>query len=213
MLSIFLVDDHALFRTGMKSIIEQRPEFSVVGEASSGEDAIKQLIQSLPDIVMMDVSMPGIGGIETTRRLVRQYSDIRIIAVTSMSEDPFPSQLLDAGAMGYLTKGCPANEMFNAIHQVASGKHYLSGEIAQKLSLTRLVRHGEESPLSTLSPREMQVMLMVTDGKSTQQIADGLHISPKTISTYRCRLYEKLGVENDVQLTHFSYRHGLLEKI
>lgn len=212
MTDIFLVDDHDLFRTGMQSILEQRDEFTVVGQAPNGEEAIRQLAQMVPDVVMMDVNMPGMGGIEATRRLVRQHPDLRIIAVTSLSEDPFPHQLLDAGAKGYLTKGCPADEMFMAIQKVMTGLHYLSSEIAQKLSLASFVRHGEVSPLSKLSAREMQVMRMVTAGKSTKQISEELHLSAKTVSTYRYRLYEKLEVENDVQLTHFSYRHGLIDQ-
>jgi len=128
-----------------------------------------------------------------------------------MSEDPFPNQLLDAGARGYISKGCPADEMFDAIRAVMRGEHYISNEIARKLTLAKFTNRGASSPLSKLPAREMQVMLMITQGRSTQEISDKLFISPKTVSTYRHRLYEKLGVSNDVELTHFALRYGLLD--
>jgi two-component system invasion response regulator UvrY len=183
----------------------------VVGEFASGEEAIDAVRADPPDLILMDVNMPGIGGIEATRKILQFAPDVRIIAVTVLSEEPFPNQLLDAGARGYLSKGSSSEEMFEAIRAVMQGRHYISGEVAQKLMLANFRNRGESSPLSALSAREMQIMMMITRGQGTQQISDALFLSPKTVSTYRHRLYEKLAVSNDVELTHLAMRHGLLE--
>jgi len=211
MIRILLVDDHGLFRSGMRSILGAQTDIEVVAEAENGEMSV-ELVRKLPlDVVLMDVHMPGIGGIEATRRIVRIDPDVRVIALTALDDEPFPSRLLDAGARGYLTKGCPAEELITAIHQVMRDEHYISVDVAQKLSLSKLVHKGEGSPLARLSPREMQVMMMITQGKTTQEISDELFLSPKTVSTYRTRLFEKLGLHNDVELTHFALRHELIE--
>jgi len=212
MIRILLVDDHALFRTGLTSVLAEAGDFTVIGEASSGEEAVAFVRESPPDIVLMDVNMPGIGGIEATRKIMRGHPEMKVVAVTALSDDPFPSQLLDAGARGYISKGCPADELFGAIRSVMSGNHYISNDVAQKLALGRMAGHDKQSPLSRLSAREMQVMLMIVTGQSTQDISDGLFLSPKTVSTYRHRLYEKLGVSNDVELTHFAIRHHVIDQ-
>jgi two-component system invasion response regulator UvrY len=211
MINILLVDDHELFRAGMRSILEQHEELTVVGEAASGEAAVDFVRKAPPDVVMMDINMPGIGGLEATRKIARISDTVKVIAVTVLSDDPFPSQLLDAGAKAYISKGCPAEEMFEAIKTVVGGRPYISNEVARKVTLAKLTG-GEGSPLDKLSAREMQVMMMITRGESTQAISDSLFLSPKTVSTYRHRLYEKLDVSNDVELTHFAIRHGLLDR-
>jgi two-component system invasion response regulator UvrY len=211
MVSLLLVDDHALFRSGMRSILDARDDMQVIGEADTGEAAVEMVRRSAPDVVLMDIHMPGIGGIEATRRILRQAPHTKVIALTALDDEPFPSKLLDAGAVGYITKGCPAEELVEAIQRVMAGEHYLSADVAQKLSLSALVNKGQASPLGRLSPREMQVMMMIAQGKTTQQISDALFLSPKTVSTYRTRLFEKLGVSNDVELTHFALRHGVVE--
>jgi two-component system invasion response regulator UvrY len=211
MINILLVDDHELFRAGMRSILEGHDDIKVVGEAASGEAAVDFVRKTPPDVVMMDINMPGIGGLEATRKIVRVNDEVKVIAVTVLSDDPFPAQLLEAGAKAYISKGCPADEMFEAIQNVVTGKPYLSNDVARKLSLAKLTGAGE-GPLEKLSARETQVMMMITQGQSTQVISDALFLSPKTVSTYRHRLYEKLGVSNDVELTHLAIRHGLLDK-
>jgi two-component system invasion response regulator UvrY len=208
---IFLVDDQDLFREGMRSILQAQEGMLVVGEFADGEAAVNAVREAPPDLVLMDVNMPGMGGIEATRRIVKCAPDVRVIAVTVFNDDPFPSQLLDAGARGYISKGNGSVEMLDAIHSVMRGQHYISSDVAQKLTLARFRSGGECSPLNTLSAREMQVLMMITRGQGTQQISDSLFLSPKTISTYRHRLFEKLDVANDVELTHLAMRHGLLE--
>jgi two-component system invasion response regulator UvrY len=211
MIRVFLVDDHLLFRAGMRSILQQRDNLVVVGEFGTGEEAVRAVRDEPPDLVMMDINMPGIGGIEATRKILKANPQVRVIAVTVHSDDPFPSQLLDAGARGYLSKGCTAEELFCAIDSVMGGRHYISGDVAQKLTLTNFLRGKEPSVLGRLTAREMQIMMMIISGQGNQQISDALFLSPKTVSTYRHRVFDKLAVSNDVELTHLAMRHGLLE--
>ena len=211
MIRIVLVEDHDLFRAGVRSILQTQEGMVVVGEYSNGEDAVQAVREDPPDLVLMDVNMPGIGGIEATRKILHVAPSVKVIAVTVLSDDPFPNQLLDAGARGYISKGSGSEEMLEAIRMVMRGQHYISSDVAQKLTLANFRNRGESSPLSTLSAREMQVMMMITRGQGTQQISDSLFLSPKTVSTYRHRLYEKLDVSNDVELTHLAIRHGLLD--
>lgn len=211
MIRIILVDDHDLFRAGVQRILREQDDLVVVGEYATGEAALDAVRKDPPDLVLMDINMPGIGGIEATRKIVQHAPQVRVIAVTVHSEEPFPNQLLDAGARGYLSKGCSADEMLAAIKTVMRGQHYISGEVAQKLTLANFRRGKEPTMLAKLTPREMQVMMMIIAGQTNQQISDSLFLSPKTVSTYRHRLFEKLGVTNDVELTRFAMRHGLLD--
>jgi len=211
MIRILLVDDHDLFRAGVSSILRNQEGMVVVGEFADGEQAIEAVREQAPDLVLMDVNMPGMGGIEATRKILKIAPQVKVIAVTVLSDDPFPNQLLDAGARGYISKGSGSEEMLEAIRMVMRGQHYISSDVAQKLTLANFRKRGEASPLGTLTAREMQVMMMITRGQSTQDISDSLFLSPKTVSTYRHRVFEKLDVSNDVELTHFAIRHGLLE--
>jgi len=211
MIRVLLVDDHELVRTGFRHILEEAKDIEVIEEASSGEEAISFVRNTLPDLVLMDVNMPGIGGIEATRRLLRINSSIKVIALTVHTDSPFPTQLHEAGALGYLTKGCPAEEMLKAIRLVASGKPYVSNEVSQKLAWAQMSGRTDDQPFGQISQREMQVLMMIIQGTKTQEISDSLCLSPKTVSTYRHRLYEKLEVDTDVDLTHLAIRHGLVE--
>ena len=206
---ILLVDQQALVRSGIQRLLEDNPQLSVVGEASTGEEAVELASSVKPDVVLMDVQIPGIGGMEATRRICRACPDTNVVVVTVDVSDPFPSQLLDAGASGYLTKHCDVEEITDAIRAVARGERYISADIAREMALSMLPGK-EQSPFDRLSQREMQVMLMVTQGQSVHDISDHLCLSPKTVSTYRYRLYDKLGVENDVELTHMAIRHGIV---
>lgn len=211
MIRILLVDDHDLFRAGVSSILRNQEGMVVVGEFADGEQAVTAVREEAPDLVLMDVNMPGMGGIEATRKILKIAPQVKVIAVTVLSDDPFPNRLLDAGARGYISKGCGSEEMFEAIKMVMRGQYYISGNVAQKLTLANFRNGGESSPMGALSAREMQIMLMITSGQSTQAISDTLYLSPKTVSTYRHRLFEKLDVSNDVELTHLAIRHGLLD--
>lgn len=210
MINVLIVDDHDLVRIGIRRLLTDVKGIKVVGEAKSGEDAVRLSRELKPDVVLMDVKMPGIGGLEATRKLLRTNADIKIIAVTVYGDEPFPSRLLQAGAAGYITKGSSLEEMVHAIRTVFSGHRYISPEVAQQLALKHLTDQ-DGSPFDALSERELQVMMMITHGQKPQEIADKLCLSSKTVNSYRYRLFEKLGVNSDVELTHLAMRHGLLD--
>ena len=157
------------------------------------------------------MKMPGIDGWEVTRRLTKSYPQIKVIAVTAMSSEPLPGRILQLGAMGYLTKESGAEEMAAAIRKVAKGERYLSAEIAQKMAINSL-QSPEDSPFDRLSEREMQVMLMITRGMMVQDIADRLFLSSKTVNGYRYRMFEKLEIKNDVELTFLAMKHRVIER-
>ncbi len=209
MIKVLVVDDHQLVRFGTTRLLEDQPGISIIGEAESGEQAI-ELVRSLsPDVVLMDIQMPGIGGLEATRRCLRVKPEVKIIALTMHEAEPFPTRLFDAGVLGYLTKQTDPVEMVKAIKRVCAGKRYISSEIAQNLALRPFDESGQ-SPFELLSGREMQVTLMVIKGMSAPEMADKLSLSPKTVNSYRYRIFEKLDIKNDVELTKLSIKHGLM---
>jgi len=183
----------------------------VVGEADCGEDAVLRVRELKPDLVLMDVKMPGIGGLEATRKIIRSHPDIRVIAVTACDEEPFPTRLLQAGAAGYLTKGAALDEMISAIHQVFAGRRYLSADIARQMALKSLQPQADASPFEQLSEREMQIALMIAGCQKVQTISDKLCLSPKTVNTYRYRIFEKLEITSDVELAMLAVRHGMVD--
>jgi len=209
-INVLLVDDHDLVRTGIRRMLDDISGIKVVGEARTGEEAIKLGRKLKPQVVLMDVKMPGIGGFEATRKLLRSDPDIKVLIVTICNNDLYPARLLQVGASGYLTKGASMEEMVQAIRAVNSGQRYISPEIASRLALKH-VNDGDESPFEALSERELQVMLMITMGMKVQDIAEKLCLSPKTVNSYRYRIFEKLKVKNDVELTLLAIRHGLIE--
>jgi DNA-binding NarL/FixJ family response regulator len=206
---LIVIDDHDLVRLGLVRLLSDVDGIRVVAEGDSGEKAVELAKKYEPDVMLMDVRMPGMDGIEATKKIQRFLPDIKIIAVTACGDDPFPSRLLQAGASGYLTKGASTDEMVQAIKTVMAGQKYLTPEIAQKLALTNL--GGSDNPFSELSDREMQITTMICSCKKVQEISDKLCLSPKTVNTYRYRVFEKLSVTSDVELTHLAIRHGLLE--
>jgi two-component system, NarL family, invasion response regulator UvrY len=212
MIRIMLVDDHRLVRAGLKRVLTEVADMEVVAEASSGEEALELVRNASPDVVLMDINMPGIGGLEATRRLLQRTPTAKVIVVSMHLEEPYPSRMLAAGAAGYISKDSAADEVVTAIRRVHGGGHYVAADVAGNLAASLVKGPGGASPFDQLSQRETQVMLMVTKGYSTQEISDRLHLSPKTVSTYRYRLFEKLGVGNDVELTRMAMRYGLLDE-
>lgn len=212
MISVLLVDDHKLMRTGIKFILDDTTDIRVVGEASSGEEALERARVLKPNVILMDVSMPGIGGLEATRKLAMSLPDTRVIVLSAQTAEPFPMRLMEAGAAGYLTKDSAGDEIVTAIRRVLAGERYISAEIARQMALQAVNKTSGGSPFEQLSSREMQVMIMATGGHSVQDISDKLHLSPKTVSTYRSRLFQKLGVNNDVELTRLAMRYGVIEE-
>lgn len=212
MIKVLIVDDHDLVRMGISSLLDGADGIEVVGEADCGEGAIQKSRELRPHVVLMDANMPGIGGLEATRRLLRYDPDVKIIAVTVHGDEPYPTRFMQAGAAGYITKGVGIDDMIVAIKQVHHGKRYLAPDIAQAMAL-KAFNPDDSSPFDALSEREMQVMLMITKGQKVQEISDQLCLSPKTVNSYRYRLFEKLNVENDVELTHLALRHGVIDSV
>jgi two-component system invasion response regulator UvrY len=210
MIKIMLVDDHDLVRTGIKRLLEDQPNIKIVGEAISGEQALDQVTENDPDVVLMDINMPGIGGLEATRKLLQRKPRVKIIALTMHEDDLFAQRLLKAGAMGYLTKGAQVEEIMQAVEAVMANQRYLCPTIAQQIALSQMAEQ-ESSPFESLSERELQVLLMMMDGQSISAISEKLCLSPKTVSTYRTRLYAKLGVQNDIELARLALQYGVVE--
>lgn len=208
-IQVLVADDHDLVRMGIMRMLNDDPEIDVIGEAHCGESAVFATRQHKPDVVLLDVNMPNVGGVEATKRIKQFDDNIKILAVSSLATEPYPSLLLKAGVNGYITKGTPIDEMIKAIKKVHAGGKYFSHEIADVLA--KSVLDDNKNLLDNLSEREKQVLMMVVNCKSAQEIADQLFVSVKTVNTYRYRIFEKLGVDSDVKLTHFAMRHGLIE--
>ena len=215
MIRVLVVDDHELVRSGITRMLADDPDIDVIGEASSGEEAIESVRQSSPDIVLMDIRMPGIGGLEATRRILRIDDAIRVIVVTACADDPYPTRVMQAGATAYITKGADIREMVRAIRMANSGQRYISPEIAQKMALKTLGGESgvepNESIFDRLSERELQIAMMVVDCQKVQDISDKLCLSPKTVNSYRYRIFEKLEISSDVELALMAVRLGLLD--
>lgn len=212
MIRVFLVDDHDLVRHGIKKLLDDAAGIKVVGEAKSGEEAIKLCKEFEPDLILMDIRMPGIGGLEATRKLLRSHPGIKVLVLSAFEDDLFPSKLLQAGASGYITKGAGVDEMVKAIRAVNAGQRFITPDIAQKIALKH-ISGQDSSPFELLSQRELQVTMMITNGHKVQIIANKLCVSPKTINSYRYRIFKKLMIHSDVELTHLAIRYGLLDKV
>ena len=208
MINVLLVDDHEPVRAGIRRILEEIKGIKVSGEANCGEDAIKWCRSNPVDVVLMDMNMPGIGGLEATRKIARYSSDIKVIMLTIHTENPLPAKVMQAGAAGYLSKGAAPQDVVNAIRSVNAGQRYIASDIAQQMALSQIEPEAE-SPFASLSERELQIMLMITKGQKVNEISEQLNLSPKTVNSYRYRMFSKLNISGDVELTHLAIRHGL----
>ena len=211
-IGVMVVDDHELVRYGFVSLLKGQEGIEVVAEADSGEAAIEQCRNHHDriDVILMDVSMPGIGGMEATKRISTQWPGIGIIILTVHADGPLPKRLLKGGAKGYLTKGNHVSEMVEAIRDVHGGGRYIAKDIAQQLTLAMLP--GKDNIIDNLSKRELQILMMIVQAHKNNEIAQTLNISPKTVSTYRKRLHEKLGVKTDIQMLHLAIKHGIMDE-
>lgn len=208
MIKVLLADDHDLVRTGMRRLLEDLEDVEVIAEATTGEEAIQAVRNERPQVVLMDINMPGIGGLEATRKILQYDDSVRVIVVTMNEDDLFAKKLLKIGAAGYLTKGCKIDEISHAIREAVAGRRYITPQIAQQLALANSTEE-EASPFDELSEREMQVMMMIMNGQRINEISEKMCLSPKTVSTYRHRLYSKLNISNDVELARLALRHGI----
>lgn len=214
MINILLVDDHELVRTGISRILKDERGIKVVGEACSGEEALQfcrdiSAKHESPDIVLMDIHMPGIGGLSATKRILHYCPDIKIIALSISCEEPIPTKVLQLGASGFISKNAAPAEMILAIKKVYAGDRYISDEVAHKIAMSK-IQSNADNPFNDLSEREMQIMMMITQGEKINDIAEKLNVSPKTVNSYRYRMFDKLKIDGDVELTHLAIRHRMI---
>ncbi|CAM8387092.1 CitB Response regulator containing a CheY-like receiver domain and an HTH DNA-binding domain [Candidatus Methylopumilus universalis] len=207
-IKILLVDDHAVVRMGFKMLIEAEDDITVIGEAESGEGAIKLFQELKPDIIVMDITMPGIGGIEAIDRIMAKDNNTKILVLSAHEDSVHPKRVLNAGAMGYLTKRSAAEELIKAIKSIHQGKRYLEPSIAQQMAITQL--SGETNPVEILSDREFEVFIALAKGKSTNDIADTLCLSPRTVGTHLYNIKQKLNANNSAEIALIAIRCGLI---
>lgn len=211
---ILLVDDHALLRAGLRALLEETPEIEVLGEAASGEEAVSKVAELRPDVVLMDLTMPGIGGLEATRRIVAMGNGTRVLALTMHAAEEFLIPVLHAGGSGYVTKDSADDELLDAIRTVATGHVFLYPSAARLLldsyRAPTLVPEADD-PVRLLSGREREVLLRTAEGYTASEIGQRLQISPKTVDTYRQRVMEKLQIHHRSELVQFALRRGLLQ--
>jgi len=208
-IKILLVDDHAVVRMGFKMLIEAEDDITVIGEAESGEGAIKLFQELKPDIIVMDITMPGIGGIEAIDRIMAKDKNTKILVLSAHEDSVHPKRVLNAGAMGYLTKRSAAEELIKAIKSIHQGKRYLEPSIAQQMAITQL--SGESNPVEILSDREFEVFIALAKGKSTNDIADTLCLSPRTVGTHLYNIKQKLNANNSAEIALIAIRCGLID--
>ena len=210
---ILLVDDHAVLRAGLRALLEAEPGFQVVGEAGTGEEGVRLAGQARPDVVVMDLSMPGMGGLEAVRRIAALNQGTRVLVLTMHGEEEHLLPVLEAGGSGYVTKKSADEELIEAIHTVARGDVFLYPSGAKLLlrGLKAKAEPGEEDPLDRLTEREREVLSYTVEGFSSSEIGKKLFISPKTVDTYRARIMEKLGLRHRSELVRFALRKGLLK--
>jgi len=204
-----LVDDHAVVRMGFRLLLQGTPDIEVAAEASSGEEAVRQFPEVHPDVVVMDISMPGIGGLEAIGRILARHPAARVLVLSAHEDAMHARRVLKAGASGYLTKRSAAEALIQAIRQVAQGKTFLEGSIAQQLAMQQL--SGEQSPVDMLSEKEFKVFLALAKGQSVAEIADVMSLSPRTIGTHLYNIKQKLGASNQAELAIIAIRAGLVQ--
>jgi two-component system invasion response regulator UvrY len=208
-INVMLVDDHAVVRMGFKMLLETDAGIKVVAEAESGEQAIQRYMEHKPNVVVMDITMPGIGGLEAIERILAKDSSAKILVLSAHEDSVHPKRVLNAGAMGYLTKRSAAEEMIKAIRIVASGKKYLEAGVAQQMAIQQL--SGDQNPVDVLSPREFEVFMALAKGKTTNEIAETLFLSPRTVGTHLYNIKQKLNANNSAEIALIAMRSGLLD--
>jgi two-component system invasion response regulator UvrY len=206
---VMLADDHAVVRMGFRLLLGGAPDLEVVAEAESGEQACKVFSESEPDVVVMDLSMPGIGGLESLKRILAKHPDARVLVLSAHDDTIHPKRALEAGALGYLSKRSAPEALITAVRQVANRKIFLEPELAQELAVEKLT--GERSPLEVLSGREFEVFMLLAQGKSVAEIAEMLFLSPRTVGTHLYNIKQKLNAANSAEIALIAMRAGLLE--
>lgn len=206
---VYIVDDHALVRAGMRMILAAEPGIEVVGEAESAEVALPQIRALRPHVVLCDLHLPGMSGLELTERIVRGQHGTAVVTVSVLEDGPMPRRLLDAGASGYVGKGGDAAELVRAVRDVADGRRYLASSVARHMALASL--DPTQSPFDALSAREVEVALLLIQGMRQAQIAAHLNLSPKTVHTHKARMFAQLRIKDTVALARLARQYGLVE--
>jgi two-component system invasion response regulator UvrY len=208
MIRVLIADDHAIFRLGIRRVLEGAPDIAVVAEAASGEESVVMAREANVDVVLLDLSMPGRGGLETAQELKRANPRIRVLMLTVHPEDHFAVMCLRLGADGYMTKDAPPELVLQAVRKVAAGGKYVSPHLAERLA-TELATGGERPAHEMLSSREFEVMRKIASGRTTSEIAVELHLSVKTVSTYRTRVLQKMNLKTNADIMHYAFRAGI----
>jgi len=211
MIHVLLADDHSIVRDGLRRIVDDSEEMTVVAEAADGKGAIAQVRDQQPDVAVIDISMPGLDGLEVTSRLHSEFPRLPIIILTMHEEEQYVIRALEAGAMGYITKKSAPEQLVNAIRAVNAGSRYLSAEATDMLALSVARGTRGQSPLDRLSTRELQVLRRLALGHTNREIASSYNISIKTVDTYRFRLLKKLNLRNNAELSRFAIQNKLVE--
>ncbi|MCE3027424.1 MULTISPECIES: response regulator [unclassified Salinicola] len=209
MIKVLLADDHHLVRTSIARVLDEEPDIEIIAEVDSGEAALSACRNQRPDLALMDIRMPGMGGLEAILKLLREQPQISIVVLTGQVEETTAQRLIDAGVAGFISKGTPLDQMIEAVKLVAAGERFISPDIAQRVVLAR--REGEGNPFDQLSDRELQIALMIINCRRVSLISQQLGLSSKTVNTYRYRIFDKLKVQSDVELTHLGLKHGLVD--
>ena len=210
-IKVLLADDHEILRHGLSRSFQQVEDIEVIGQAKNGHSTIDLVRELLPNIVVMDIGMPGLNGIEATRQITKESSQVKVIALSMHSSNKYVREMFKAGASGYLLKDCPFEELVKAIRIIAEGKAYVSPSIGETVVKNYLGEPDEDSAFSILSQREREVLQLLAEGKTTKQVARQLHISPKTVEAHRLRIMNKLNIDNIAQLTKYAIQEGLTQ--
>ncbi len=210
-IKILIADDHKIFREGLRALIEKQPGMEIIDEVENGRKAIQLVRELLPDVVIMDIAMPNLNGIEATRQIVVKAPSVKVIALSMHSEKRFVVEMLKAGASGYLLKDCAFEELAHAIRAVRINKTYLSPKITEIMikDYVRLFPKTKLSVSSILTPRQREVLQLLSEGKTTSQTAQDLQVSVKTVETYRQQIMDKLDIHSIAELTKYAIREGL----
>lgn len=210
MIKIFIADDHAIVREGLKQIVAETTDMAVTDEADTGHEVLEKVSENDYDVLVLDITMPGLNGLDALKQLRTQRPDLPVLVLSIHPEEQYAVRVLRAGASGYLTKESAPDELISAIRKVSMGGKYVTPSLAEKLA-SDLVADGKKPLHETLSDREYQVLCMIASGKTVTEIAEELFLSEKTISTYRSRILEKMKMKTNAELIHYAIKHGLVE--
>jgi DNA-binding NarL/FixJ family response regulator len=209
MIKVILADDHAIVRDGLRLVLEAAGDIEVVGEAENGEKVLQMLHEQTPNVLILDIAMPGLGGFDVLQRMMQKESKVAVLVLSMYPEEQYAMRFLKAGASGYLTKESASKQLVEAVYRVAEGKRYISPEVASQL-VDNLIGESEGKPHERLSDREYQVFMQIAGGKTNSQIAEQMNLSVRTISTYRSRILAKMRLSTNAELTHYAIKNGLV---